>query len=104
MAEYDNNMRGVLFKNLKKEAETHADYQGNITIDGVDYWLNAWLKTSQKTGDKFMSLTVKPKEAPKTATAPRHGPRFDGAVARQLDKKPDPRKGSGFEDFEDTPF
>jgi hypothetical protein len=101
MAEFDNNNRGVLFKNLKKEADTHADYQGTINVDGVDYWLNAWIKTSHKTGDKFMSLSVKPKEQAKPA--PRQAPRFDGAVSRQLDKKPDPRK-SGFEDFEDTPF
>lgn len=103
MADYDNNNRGVLFKNIKKEADSHADYQGNINIEGVEYWLNAWLKTSTKTGDKFMSLSVKPKEVAKPA--PRQGPRFDGAVARQLDNKPDPRKGSGFDDMDsDLPF
>lgn len=100
---YDNTNSGALFKNTKKEKDTHPDYNGSINVDGVDYWLNAWLKTSAKTGDKFMSLSVKPKEVAKPA--PRQGPRFDGAVARQLDNKPDPRKGSGFDDMDsDLPF
>jgi len=61
MAEYDNTNRGVLFKNDKKQQDSHADYQGNINVDGVEYWINAWLKTG-KSGVKFMSLSVKPKQ------------------------------------------
>ena len=61
MAEYDNTNRGVLFKG-KKEEENHPDYEGSINVGGVEYWLNAWLKTS-KNGNKFMSLSVKPKQA-----------------------------------------
>jgi hypothetical protein len=61
MAEYDNTNRGVLFKNDKKQQDSHADYQGNINVNGVEFWLNAWLKTG-KSGQKFMSLSVKPKQ------------------------------------------
>ena len=57
--EYDNTNRGVLFKNEDKAQETHSDYQGTINVDGVEYWLNAWIKTGKK--GKFMSLSVKPK-------------------------------------------
>lgn len=62
MAEFNNENRGALFKNDKKEQDNHPDYKGSINVAGIDYWLSAWLKTSDKTGKKFMSLSVKPKE------------------------------------------
>ena len=51
---------GVLFKNDKKETGNHPDYKGNITVNGQDYWLSAWIKEG-KSG-KFMGLAVSPKE------------------------------------------
>lgn len=65
--QYDNSNRGVLFKNDKKGHESRPDYRGEINIskgmfdacsrDGK-LELSAWLKES-KSGEKFMSLTVK---------------------------------------------
>lgn len=60
MADYDNNNRGVLFKNDRKETDKHPDYTGSINVGGTDYWLSAWIKKGQR--GKFMSLSVKPKE------------------------------------------
>jgi len=59
----DNNQRdnsGVLFKNEKREKESHPHYKGNIRVDGQDYWLSAWIKEG-KNG-KFMGLAVSPKD------------------------------------------
>lgn len=67
---YDNTNRGALFKNDKKESDNHPDYTGSIDVNGQDFWLSAWLKTSE-SGRKYMSLSVKPKEAPKQAEAPK---------------------------------
>lgn len=50
---------GILFRNDKKEKDTHPDYCGNCTINGVDYYMDAWLKDG-KNG-KFMSFSFKPK-------------------------------------------
>lgn len=52
---------GSLFRNNKKEEDNHPDYNGSCMIDGVEYWMNAWLKESKK-GTKFMSFSFKPKE------------------------------------------
>lgn len=65
--EYDNTNSGALFKNDEKESEKHPDYRGSINVDGTDYWLSAWLKTSKK-GAKFMSLSVSPKEQRRTSS------------------------------------
>ena len=45
----------------RKQQDTHADYQGTCTINGVEYYMNAWLKDGAK--GKFMSFAFKPKEA-----------------------------------------
>lgn len=60
MKEYDNNMRGVLFRNDRKKSDKHPDYTGNCEIDRVEFWLSAWIKESKK--GKFMSISFKPKE------------------------------------------
>ena len=60
---------GVLFKNDKKESEKHPDYKGNITVNGQDYWLSAWIKEG-KSG-KFMGLAVSPKEDYQPKQAPK---------------------------------
>lgn len=61
MTQYDNTNSGALFRNDKK-SEKHPDYRGDINVNGVDYWISAWLKTSKK-GTKFMSLSVTEKES-----------------------------------------
>jgi len=62
MAEYDDTNRGALFKNADKANEQQPDYTGSLNVGGKDFWLNAWLKTSKK-GQKYMSVSVKPKTA-----------------------------------------
>lgn len=58
---------GALFKNQRKTKETHPDYTGSATIDGVEYWVSAWLKKSgpqSKTpGQTYMSLAYTEKDA-----------------------------------------
>ena len=58
MEKRDNS--GVLFKSDKIENERSPQYKGNITVEGKDYWISAWIKEG-KSG-KFMGLAVSPKE------------------------------------------
>ncbi len=75
--------QGALFKNERKEQDTHADYNGNCRIDGHDYWLNAWVKESAK-GGKFFSLSFKRKDG--TAARPESfTPPVKKVVERTLD-------------------
>ena len=73
---------GVLFKSDKVENERSPHYKGNITVDGKDYWISAWVKEG-KSG-KFMGLAVNPKEEANTSS---------------------PKKKSSIEDMDsDVPF
>ena len=89
MTTYDNNCRGVLFKNDRKtEGDKKPEYTGSLNVDGVEFFLDAWLKVG-KSGAKFMSVSVKRKDKQTTA-APA--------------AKPAPA-GSGFDDMsDDIPF
>jgi hypothetical protein len=68
VSNFDNTNKGALFKNSDKTEEKHADYRGNINVNGVEMWLSAWIRTSSK-GMKYMFLAVQPKtdDAPKKA-------------------------------------
>ena len=62
MEKRDNS--GALFTNDKREKETHPHYQGKATINGVEYYVSAWVKEGAK--GKFQSLSFKPvQEQPK---------------------------------------
>jgi hypothetical protein len=67
MEKRDNS--GVLFRADKKENDRAPDYKGNITVNGQDYWLSAWIKEG-KSG-KFMGLALSPKEDYQPKQAPK---------------------------------
>lgn len=58
---------GNLFKNDKREKETHAHARGDALIDGVEYWISAWTNT-KGDGEKYQSLKFSRKDQ---NTAPR---------------------------------
>lgn len=92
MSDYDNSMRGVLFKNDRKENNKHPDYKGQCEIDGEEYWLSAWIKTGAK--GKFMSLSFTAKEQPKNPP-----PREPVKQTREQQRA----KNAGLDSYEDEP-
>jgi len=48
---------GAIFKNNKKEKETHPDYRGTINVDGVEKEIALWVRTSQK-GMQYFSAAI----------------------------------------------
>lgn len=61
---YDNTNRGSIWKNEKKEQDTHPDFTGSLNVDGVEYWVSAWKrKEGAAAKAPALSFSVKPKEA-----------------------------------------
>jgi hypothetical protein len=51
---------GSLFKNDRKAGDTHPDYQGTLSIGGVTYRINGWIKDGSR--GKYLSLSARPKD------------------------------------------
>jgi hypothetical protein len=86
--QFDNNNTGIISKNLRKEADTHPDVKGQITVEGVEYWLDGWQRQRNDGTGSFYSLRVKRKDAP--------------AAAHKPAQKPAPRRAQ--ENDEEIPF
>lgn len=67
MAYEQKDMSGSLFRNNRKEKDSHPDYSGTVRIDGHDLWISGWLR-EQKDGTKYFSLAFKHKDG--TAARP----------------------------------
>lgn len=67
---------GTLFKNDKEGGNPNwPDYKGSIIVNGVDYWLSAWIKEGKK--GKFMSLSVKVRDGKPAQSQKRPDPTDD---------------------------
>jgi hypothetical protein len=96
---YDNTNRGSIWKNDRKTAETHADFAGTINVEGVDYFLNGWLrKADAKPTAPSMSFTVKRKDVQANNPTPQNQGGFRD--------KPAQEKPATMDDFaqDDIPF
>jgi len=63
MSNYDNTNRGSIWKNDKKEKDTHPDFTGSLDVEGVEYWVSAW-KRKADASDRApaLSFSIKAKE------------------------------------------
>jgi hypothetical protein len=94
---YDNTNRWTLNKNDRKEKDTHPDYKGSLNVDGVDYWIDGWIK--EGANGKFISGSLKPKEARQNGyTGSYNGdPRTNSSGSVGTQRAP-------YDDDSDTPF
>ena len=120
--QYDNELRGVLWQNDKKRNDKDPGWQGSCTVQGVDYWVSAWVNVNPDGSKRInFNLSEKQEESPQQRNQRRAAPRgrnddddFDRddrqrgqqrntprqAISRQ-DVRPDP---DDFDDDPDIPF
>jgi hypothetical protein len=87
MTDYDNTNRGSIWKNDKKEKDTHPDFTGSLNVDGREYWVSAW-KRKEGASPKApaLSFSVKPKDEAHDRRRPLEDPREQrrGSMKDQL--------------------
>jgi hypothetical protein len=59
---YDNNLRGIISVNDRKEKNTHPDYKGTCEINNQEYWISGWIKERKDGSGKFLSLNFEAKD------------------------------------------
>lgn len=64
MAYEQRDMSGSLFKNKdKEEGDKRPNAKGSCMIDGIEYWVDAWTKKSEKVTWQSLSFKRKEKQA-----------------------------------------
>ena len=58
--QYDNTNRWTLFKNENRQNDKSPEYGGTLNVDGVEYFINGWIKEGKK--GKFFSGSIKRKD------------------------------------------
>jgi hypothetical protein len=66
------DMSGTLSRNRKRETDKQPEFRGSCVIDGIAYWISAWVKEGDD--GRFFSLAFTPKEKPNRSPAGVHGP------------------------------
>ena len=67
---FSNELTGIISRNDRKEKDTHPDFKGNATINGVDYWIDAYVQERKDgSGRKFFKLKFKAKDQQATGSA-----------------------------------
>jgi hypothetical protein len=80
MSEKRTDFVGSLSRNKKKEKETQPTHKGSCTIEGVPFWISAYVNESRDTGEKYFKLYFEKKKTDTTPAEP---------VAVPLSESPD---------------
>ena len=73
---YDNTNSGILAKNLDcDESRKQPQYRGSLNVEGVDYWVSAWIQEGREgtklAGQKYFSMKLEPKQQQAQQPAPK---------------------------------
>ena len=77
---YNNTNSGILARNENRKSDKHPEFSGSINVEGVEYWVSAWVNEGKPggrmEGKKYFSLKLSPKE--KKAEPMKYDQPFDG--------------------------
>lgn len=77
---YDNTNSGLMYRSDNRKSDKHPEFTGSINVDGVEYWLSAWVNEGKPggklEGKKYFSIKLNPKE--KKAEPMKYDQPYDG--------------------------
>ena len=62
MSNYDNTNSGAIWPNKNRKTDKHPTHTGSINVEGVEYWINAWVGDKTKN-QPSLSFKLNKKEA-----------------------------------------
>ncbi len=71
MTEYDNTNRGAIWRNERKELDTHPDFTGTLNVEGTEFFFDAWKpREGANPRGPVLSFRVKRKDKQPQAAVP----------------------------------
>ena len=88
---YDNTNSGILARNENRKTDNHPEFSGSLNVEGVDYWVSAWINEGKAggkmEGKKYFSIKINRKEqqaggSPRKITTPEsfYADKYDGDI------------------------
>ena len=62
MTTYDNTNQGAIWPNKNKTTDKHPTHTGSINVEGVEYWVSAWVGDKTKN-QPSLNFKLQKKEA-----------------------------------------
>lgn len=76
---YDNTNRGAIWRNERKERESHPDLTGSLNVEGVEYWVSAWKrKPDANPNAPALSFSIRLKDD--AGAGPKADPEFNDDI------------------------
>ena len=114
MTDYDDEGKGSLWPNDRRESERHPHYRGQCQVGQIQYWVSAWVNESDNPKAPALRFQLSPKEAVaqqgaaqvRQSTGLTIPPVVGQAAQRPAAAMPDAqsRLANSFEEDSDIPF
>lgn len=63
---FDNTNSGMMARNENRKSDKHPEFSGSLNVEGVDYWVSAWVNEGKAggkmEGKKYFSIKITRKE------------------------------------------
>lgn len=71
---YDNTNKGMMARADNRKTDAHPEFTGSLNVEGVDYWVSAWVNEGKPggklEGKKYFSIKINRKEGGSTTGRP----------------------------------
>ena len=59
---YDNTNSGMIARSENRKTDSHPEFTGSLNVEGVDYWVSAWVNEGKAggkmEGKKYFSIKI----------------------------------------------